>query len=770
MENAPALSSEEVFARLMLSIAGVIIAARVVGIVVARLGQPRVMGEVLAGILLGPTLFGALSPAAFDLIFPTQIRPLLGGAADIGLAFYMFLVGLELDARLLAGRVRQAAIISNASVVVPMAIGIAVAIPLHETLAPTGIPLLPFALFLGVSMSITAFPVLARILVERNMLRHPIGAMALAAAAVDDVTAWGLLALASATATATVASGSEQLPPGLAIVRVVGLAVVFCVFMATVVRRGLSRLATAFEMAGQVPAVWVGLIFVGVLLAAGVAGSIGVAPIFGAFVMGLAMPRREALTRDVSRRLEDFVGIVLLPLFFAVAGLKANIFKIIDPTLIGLTLLLIGIAIGTKFLSAAAAARITGMGGRESLAIGALMNTRGLTELIVLTIARDRGIIDERLFTMLVIMALVTTFMAGPLLRLIDPGGALTTHPAENVVDDAAAAPAAPTAPKEHAIVVVALDSPNLADLLAIAEPLAGTEPNRELIAVSLLEPSPISTGVAELDRRHQEARKVLEGFRPGVTRSGIVYGTASLTSPHPARDLVRLAGNDRVDLILVDGRRPVFGGDILGEPVRSLLEEAPPDVAVLLGRPDRSVQSRPEQPIVVPFGGAEHDWAALELGSWLAKALGRSIRLLGAAEGERDPSRLLGNASVVLQQLTGLAAEIRIVDRSEAGLSEAVSDASFLVLGLSTRWREEGLGAVRTELAEKVPVPVLIVRRGSRPGVLAPRDELTRFSWSYTGGATPAAAAGLAQPGDQRMAGASESTASKDGSRGERG
>ena len=148
-------------------------------------------------------------------------------------------------------------------------------------------------------------------------------------------------------------------------------------------------------------------------------------------------------------------------------------------------------------------------------------------------------------------------------------------------------------------------------------------------------------------------------------------------------------------------------------------------------------MESRPDQPIVVPFGGADHDWAALELGSWLANALGRGLRLLGAAEGDRDPSRLLANASVVLQQLTGVVADIRIAERSPAGLSEAVADASFLVVGLSARWREEGLGTVRTQLAERSSAPVLFVRRGSRPGVLAPSDDMTRFSWSYSGGST---------------------------------
>jgi hypothetical protein len=442
----------------------------------------------------------------------------------------------------------------------------------------------------------------------------------------------------------------------------------------------------------------------------------------------------------VAVRIEDFVSIVLLPLFFAVAGLSADIFLLRDPALIGVALVLVVVAIGAKLLAAAAAARLTGMTGRESFAIGALMNTRGLTELIVLSIGLELGVIDQALYTMLVIMALVTTFMAGPLLRLIDPTGALTAGTAADELEAEAALEAPAAARPERAIVAVALVGRHLPDVLAIATPLAASEPRRELLVVRLLEAGDLATGIGALNQRRAEAEAELAAAR-GASDVARPPVTAVLTSPRPGRDLVRIAGPDRVDLLVVDGRRSL-GGGVLGGPVRSLLLDAPCDVAVLVRRSDGGVALDAARPIAVPFGGGEHDWAALELGSWLATSVGAPLRLLGVARpgGDGDPGRLLANASVVLQQLTGVVAETRVLDASDGSLLSAADDAALLVVGLSARWRDEGLGETRNVLAREAPGPVLFVRRGSRPGVLAPPDDMTRFTWSFAGAGGPVA------------------------------
>ena len=407
----------------LLAIAIVMLAARALGVVAVRLGQPRVMGEIVAGILLGPTLLGALLPGVQTWLFPTDVIPFIGVAANLGLVFYMFLVGLEIDLSRLRGRIAQAAAISNTSVALPLALGMLAAVPLFSLLGATE-DFGAFALFMGVAMSITAFPVLARILAERRMLKRPVGAIALACAAIDDVTAWFLVAVA--TAVATTSSDPEE------VLKIVGLALGFLLFMAFVARPLLARVSDAFDKSGgRVPEGWIAVIFAGVLLSAYATERIGIAVIFGAFVMGLVMPRHAELTEDVTHRIQDIVVILLLPLFFAYTGLRTDVGLLDQGELWLITLGLIGIAIFGKFAGAAVAAKLSGFDSKSAAVIGVLMNTRGLTELIVLNIALDQGVISQTLFTMLVIMALVTTFMAGPLLKLLDPRNELGDPEAE---------------------------------------------------------------------------------------------------------------------------------------------------------------------------------------------------------------------------------------------------------------------------------------------------------------------------------------------------
>jgi Kef-type K+ transport system membrane component KefB len=724
-ERAP--GAEETFGQLMLAIAAVMLAARGVGTVAGRLGQPQVMGEVLAGILLGPTLLATVAPDVTELLFPAWVVPLLGAAADIGLAFYMFLVGLELDPRLLRERFQQAALISHASIAVPMAFGIAVALPLFELVGPDT-SFVSFALFMGVAMSITAFPVLARILAERRMLRHPVGAMAMAAAAVDDVTAWGLLALASAVA----GSGSV-----LAVARVVALAAAFCAVMALVGRPLLARVSRAYDEAGHVPGGWIAAIFVGVLLSSFASQRIGIAAIFGAFVMGLIMPRRADLTHDVTRRVEDFVVIVLLPLFFVVTGLRVRVGLLDRPELWLLTLALLVVAVAGKWVGAWGAARLTGFPARESSAIAALMNTRGLTELIVLNIGLELGVVTPALFTALVLVALVTTFMTGPLLRLIDPRGRLTVGPEDEL---AAAAPAAPT--PERAVLVAPQDGKHVDALLALAEPLARSQPARELVLARLLVPSRIATGLAADDHELTRVAADLHRRRERLRASGLAVRAVAFTSSDPAGDLLRLAAEEPIDLILLDGRRPLLGEGVPKGAVGEVLLNAPCDVAVLVERDGAAATVDPDHPVLVPFGGADHDWAALELGAWVASVHGAPLRLLGAAGDDagrrRDASRLLGNASLVLQQLAGVPAEPVLIEPGREGVLRAAEGAGLLVVGLSERWRDEGLGTARAEIARNAPVPTLFVRRGARQGALAPSDGVTRFAWSSVGPEPP--------------------------------
>ena len=358
-----------------------------------------------------------------------------------------------------------------------------------------------------------------------------------------------------------------------------------------------------------------------VLLAAYTAQQIGIAPIFGAFIVGLIMPRHAGLTEDMSRRLEDFVVTVLLPLFFVVTGLKVQVGSLDRWQLWVVAFILFVVAVVGKWVGAMLAARYSGFSWRDSSALGALMNTRGLTELIVLNIGLELGLISTGLFTMLVLMAIVTTFMAGPALRLLDPRGELSEPPEEAFRRSLAEHEAAPVAP-ERSVLVAPQDDRNIDALLALAEPLARTQPPRELVLARLLRPIALSAGLVSEDRQLRETTVELEQQRELLLERGVQARIAAFTSADVGADLVRLASEPTIDLLLLNGRRPLRGEGIPGGAVGHVLEHAPCDVAVLVDREGVPTIDA-AHPVVVPFGGGEHDWAAVELAAWIASSQG---------------------------------------------------------------------------------------------------------------------------------------------------
>jgi Kef-type K+ transport system membrane component KefB len=728
---------EKTFAAFFIAVAIVMLAARFLGVLFARFGQPRVMGEVTAGILLGPTLLGKVLPGVEATIFPTDITPYIAVAANLGLIFYMFLVGLEIDPAQLKGRLTRAAVISNGSVTFAMLLGISVAVPIYALVGPDK-PFLGFALFMGVTMSITAFPILARILVERRMIKRPLGAVALACAAMDDVTAWFLIALASA-----VAAGGG----GGGVLIKIGLVVVFAIFMFTVIRKLLLRASTAFDEAGRVPAGWIVAIFAGILVSSFTTEVIGIAIIFGAFIMGAVMPRHAGLTEDVTHRVEDFVVTLLLPLFFAATGLRTNLFLLDRPALWLLTIALIAVAMTGKLVGATLLARFSGLPWRESTVIGTLMNTRGLTELIVLNLALEKGVISEALFASLVIMALFTTFLTGPLLKRLDPKNEFGAPIEEELVEarehSRASFPDLPV--PERSILVAPQSDATVSQLISLAEPLARSEPPRELIVARLVRPprsADVRGGLQTEDKLLRTAKDHVTITQFELAEKGVAARAVAFSSQHPGADLSQLAKSEEVDLLLVDGRRPLLGEGVPRGDVGELLQQAECDVAVLVAREGERVVPNSERGVLVPFGGAEHDWAALELGAWIAAATGAPLRMLGAAgqTDEKKASRLIGDASMLVQQYSGVAAEPVMAAPGREGIIEAAEGSGLLVLGLSERWKQEGLGGTRSEIAKSAPAPTLFVRRGLRPGALAPRGDVTRFTWSSpgAGGFTP--------------------------------
>jgi Kef-type K+ transport system membrane component KefB len=721
-------TAENTVVAFFIAIVIVMLFARLCGSLMPRIGQPRVMGEVIAGILLGPTAFGAVAPELQSQVFAPDIVPYIGVAANLGLIFYMFLIGLEVDLGQLRSRARMTLAVSNTALLVPLMLGMLAALPLYPLLAPD-IRFAAFALFLGVSMSITAFPVLARIISERRMLKRPLGALALSAAAVDDVSALFLIALATAVARA----GS-----GVAVLEKIGWAGVFCLGMAFLVRPLMARAAVAYDEAGRVPGTWITIIFAGVLLSAITTETIGIAVIFGAFVMGIAMPRHAGLSDDVTRRVEDFVLTLLLPLFFAYTGLRTNVALLGRGELIEITLALCAIGVVGKFGGALIAARVIRLPWRQSAVLGALMNTRGLTELIVLNLALTVGAISAALFAALVIMALVTTFMTGPLMWLFDPHNAFGEQPEEELA--AASARLTPEqlqAAPERSILVAPQSAAALDQLLALAEPLARSEPRRELILVRLVRPprgAAVRGGLQTEARLVGEASALLQHRRRELLDAGVAARAVALTSADAGRDLMRLCRDEDIDLVLIDGRRPLLGDGVPREEVSTVLRDAPCDVAVLVAREGTAVNPGPNNSVMVPFGGADHDWAALELASWIAAASGAPLQLLGSSgqrENGRDASALLANASLIVQQFAGVSAEPILAEPGRDGILAAAAGAGLLLVGLSERWQKEGLGETRRAIARAAPAPIVFVRRGERPGALAPATEMTHFGWS---------------------------------------
>jgi Kef-type K+ transport system membrane component KefB len=379
---------------------------------VARwLGQPLVIAEMVAGIVLGPSLFGLLFPHAFGALFPVASLPVLKMLSQFGLILFMFLVGLELDPSLLRGRRRASIVISHTSIALPFALGIGGAWWLRDAYAPKDVAFLPFALFMGTAMSVTAFPVLARILTERGLMHSRVGAIAIACAAVDDVTAWCLLAVVVAIAHAHAATEGLW---------TIGLAAAFSAFMLLVARPALRLLGARVAKVGLGPTTLAGVLLL-LMVSAGITEFIGIHALFGAFLFGAVLPKEDGLSKLLTEKFESVAVVLLMPLFFAFSGLRTTIGLVsgLDHWLI--VAALIGLATLGKFGGSAVAARLTGIRWREASAIGVLMNTRGLMELIVLNVGMDLGVITPTMFTMLVLMALFTTFATTPILRWVYP-------------------------------------------------------------------------------------------------------------------------------------------------------------------------------------------------------------------------------------------------------------------------------------------------------------------------------------------------------------
>lgn len=389
----------------------ILIISRIFAFIFKKIHQPTVIGEIIAGIVLGPSLLGMLFPEFSSALFPENSLGNLSLLSQVGLILFMFMVGMELDIKVIQNKVKDAVVVSNAGILIPFTLGIGLAYFIYENFAPKGVPFLSFGLFLGLAMSITAFPVLARIVQERGMHRTRIGTLVITCAAADDITAWCLLAAIIAIAKA----GSF-----LSSLYVILLAIGYVLIMIKVVRPFLKRVGDLHDSRENMSKQVVAIFFLTLLISSYTTEIIGIHALFGAFLAGTIMPENSKFRNIFIQKIEDVALVLLLPLFFVFTGLRTQIGLLNDIYLWKVTGLIILVAITGKFAGSAIASKIMGQNWRDSLTIGALMNTRGLMELVVLNIGYDLGILSPEVFSMMVIMALVTTFMTGPALDIID--------------------------------------------------------------------------------------------------------------------------------------------------------------------------------------------------------------------------------------------------------------------------------------------------------------------------------------------------------------
>lgn len=409
-------------ALLLIQIITIVFVARIFGWIFRKIGQPSVIGEIIAGIVMGPSLFGLYFPDFKDALFPVESLGNLQMLSQVGLILFMFVIGMELDLKALKNKANEAVVISHASIVIPFALGIGLSYFIYPNFVPkdinplTGIeqfkiPFLSFALFMGIAMSITAFPVLARIVQERGIHKTRLGTIVITCAAADDITAWCILA----AVIAIVKAGSF-----ISSLYVIGLAVLYVICMLFVVKPFLKRIGELYAKKDNLKKSVVAIFFLTLIVSAYLTEIIGIHALFGAFMTGAIMPDISKFRNIFIEKVEDIAVILFLPLFFVFTGLNTNIGLLNDVYLWKVTGFIILVAVVGKFFGSALAAKFVGQNWRESLTIGALMNTRGLMELVVLNIGLDLGVLTPKVFTMMVIMALVTTFMTGPALDVIN--------------------------------------------------------------------------------------------------------------------------------------------------------------------------------------------------------------------------------------------------------------------------------------------------------------------------------------------------------------
>jgi Kef-type K+ transport system membrane component KefB len=698
----PTRSADSLVAYVLIGIVAIVLTARVMQHVAKKLRQPAVVGEIVAGIALGPTLLGVLPGHLTTRLFPLDVRPALNVVAQLGLVIFMFIVGLDLDTTLVRGKERIVTVVSMTSVALPFGLGILLAGYLYRSHKLVGsgshahtVRPVAFALFVGAALAVTAFPVMARILTERGMQRTNLGVTALAAAAVDDVLAWSLLAVVISV---VVAHG----PVGL--VRTLVELLIFVAFLVLAVKPQLRRVVTRYQAAGRVTPDLMALLLVGLLLSAFATAEIGIHPIFGAFVFGAVMPREGSgqLLQDIVQKLEQVSVLLLLPVFFVLTGLNTNVRELGHDALTQLPLILLVACVG-KFVGAAVAARVQGIPGRQACALGTLMNARGLTGLIILTIGVSLGVLDNSLFSMLVVVGVITTIMTEPVLRVFYPDRILARDIAE-------AEKATLGDPGAYRLVLSLPDGASDAErMVNLSADLVGDERPSELLMTRYI---PVHLGPelgSGLTGQLGEMATSVEEMRVLAKRAehrGLRTSTRSQFSADPAADLSCQAAAVDARVVLV----PLAEGD---DQVGLTTARERPFTTVLVVRPNRLVELPESKGTVIVVGSGDVDGiASLELALRLARS--RQAILQVADDVATRPNKRLSRWA---RRLSACNVECRTVSLSDRPLGPtdlAVLPMSRLEKCPTPEGGQTSVVSAVDALLKDSRAPVLLVRAGA--------------------------------------------------------
>ncbi|EMO88309.1 transporter, CPA2 family [Leptospira noguchii str. 2001034031] len=572
--------------RLLLQLIVIILAARFCGKLATSLGQPSVIGEILAGILLGPSLLGLIFPEGFQLLFPKESLSTLQILSQLGLLLFMFVVGMELDLKILRNQAESAIIISHSSIMFPFLLGAGLAYLIYVPLAPKGVDFIAFCLFMGIGMSITAFPVLARIILEKGLTKTTLGSLALTAAAADDVTAWCVLAIV----VTIVNAGSFS--SGILMI-VMSLTYMFVMWkgILPLMKRAGNLYTTKESMTKSITAFF----FLFIFISAWITEAIGIHALFGAFLAGVVMPDKKELRNNLVEKIEDFSLTVLLPLFFAFTGLRTKFGLLSSSGLWPVFFLILFVAVLGKLGGSAIASRLSGKSWMDSFSIGILMNTRGLMELIVLNIGYDLGVLSEEIFSMMVLMALTTTVMTGPGLKLIELFFTKRDIDVKSV--------------SNAGILISFAQHTRGLELLKIAYGLfPEKKKERKVTAVHLSPDSNISES-------HAEKYESLS-FTPLKELSkdlNVSLSTIYKTSTNITKDIIRIVNEGNYKLLLIGAARSFFSDDILGGKIRTILNETNCNTGILFSSQLQDIKN-----IHILFG-REKDLELLQIAKRLA-------------------------------------------------------------------------------------------------------------------------------------------------------